>query len=477
MDYLATSGTLVFPAFSTEQGVTVAVVGDLILEAPEETFTVELTNPVETTIADGTGLGTIRDNEVCEGPNLLVNPSAERRGSGAEIPGWTHADGSDWQRRFLTPAAGDPEPVDGRFTFFAGSSGYSELYQDVDVRAFPSTGEQVFAFEGFVRTLDEELPDVLRVRVEYRDAGNLQVLDAYDSGDVMSVLDWTRLEDVRTAPAGTGWIRVSLTATRFTGEDADAFVDALGLRSHRAPTLTIDDVQVTEGDSGVTDAVFTVALSCAWEHPVDVGYVTADDTALADEDYLTTGGHLSFPVGTTDQTLTVPVVGDEVEEPTETFVVDLYNPVSSGGLVVLDPEGVGTILDDDFCQRSHGYWKTDEEVWPVDWLEMGGVEYEFEELMAFLEYNGPDATLVLAKQLVATKLNLARGSEPSILPVVEDADTFLAVYPPGSNPRGEDREYGLGLKTQLDSYNTACPDEGGGGNGGGNGNGNGNGKG
>jgi len=91
---------------------------------------------------------------------------------------------------------------------------------------------------------------------------------------------------------------------------------------------------------------------------------------------------------------------------------------------------------------------------------------------------------------VATKLNLASGSTVyapldspqgdgvSILPVAEAADEFLGVYPPGSDPRGQDREYGLSLKTQLDSYNTACPDEGsGGGNGGGNGNGNGNGNG
>jgi len=117
-------------------------------------------------------------------------------------------------------------------------------------------------------------------------------------------------------------------------------------------------------------------------------------------------------------------------------------------------------------------------VWPVHWLEMSGVEYESEELMAFPEYNGP-ARLCSSPSRVATKLNPARGSDPFILPVVEDADTFLGVYPPGSDPRGEEREYGLGLKTQLDSYKTTCPDEGGGGggNGGGNGNGNGNGGG
>ncbi len=498
-DYLATSGTLVFPAFTTEQSLTVPVVGDLILEELEETFTVELTNAVEARIADGTGLGTILDDELCEGPNLLVNPSAERRGTEVEIPGWTHADSSDWQRRFSPPA-----PIDGRVTFFAGASGLSELYQDVDVRAYGSsvapearptmtggTLGQVFAFEGFVRTFDEVPPDVVRIRVEYRDTNNLVVLDAFDSGEITSPFDWTRLSDVRAAPAGTGWIRVSLIATRFTGSDADAFVDALSLRSHRAPTLTINDVQVYEGDSGWTDAVFTVGLSCAWEHQVDVDYLSADGTAFAVEDYLTASGHLTFPVGTTAQTLAVPVVGDQVDEPNETFVVDLFNAESAGGLVVLDPQGVGTILNDDFCPRSHGYWKTHTDVWPVYWLELGGIEYEFEDLMAFLEYKGPDASYHVALQLVATKLDLARGSTVfapldspqgdgiSILPIVAEADAFLAAYPPGSDPRGEDREYGHWIKDQLDAYvNIPCPEDDGGGDGGnGNGNGNGNGGG
>ena len=46
----------------------------------------------------------------------------------------------------------------------------------------------------------------------------------------------------------------------------------------------------------------------------------------------------------------------------------------------------------------------------------------------------------LARQLVATKLNLAAGSDPSILPAVAEADVFLELFPPGSDPQGEDRE-------------------------------------
>ena len=96
------------------------------------------------------------------------------------------------------------------------------------------------------------------------------------------------------------------------------------------------------------------------------------------------------------------------------------------------------ILNDDFCPRSPGFWKNHPEDWPVDYLVLGGVEYGAAELLELLEYNGPDAASKLARQLVATKLNLAVGSDPFIVPVVEEADLFLVDFPPGSNPRGVD---------------------------------------
>jgi hypothetical protein len=37
--------------------------------------------------------------------------------------------------------------------------------------------------------------------------------------------------------------------------------------------------------------------------------------------------------------------------------------------------------------------------------------------------------------------------------VVGDADAFLAVFPPGSDPRGGDRGTANALKDELDAYN------------------------
>jgi len=62
-DYVAKSGTLTFPANSTTpQTITIVVNGDNIDEM-NETFTVNFSNPVHATIANGTGTGTINDDD------------------------------------------------------------------------------------------------------------------------------------------------------------------------------------------------------------------------------------------------------------------------------------------------------------------------------------------------------------------------------------------------------------------------------
>src|SRR2546427_12051671 len=62
-DYAAKSGTLSFPANSTTpQTITIVVNGDNVDEI-DETFTVNLSNPTRATIANGTGTGTILDND------------------------------------------------------------------------------------------------------------------------------------------------------------------------------------------------------------------------------------------------------------------------------------------------------------------------------------------------------------------------------------------------------------------------------
>ncbi len=65
-DYLAASGTITFVAGDTSETVTVLVVGDNTVE-PDETFSVLLANPQNGAISDGTGVGTILNDDTRKG--------------------------------------------------------------------------------------------------------------------------------------------------------------------------------------------------------------------------------------------------------------------------------------------------------------------------------------------------------------------------------------------------------------------------
>ena len=470
VDFEPAAGTVHFAAGVTERLVAVAIFGDELLEPAAETFTVELANPVETEIGDGSAVGTIVDDELCPGPNLLANAGAEERPVGGELPGWSEVEGDTWQQR-----TGDPAPAEGAAYFFAGPTAFGELAQDVSVRAYevrieaPPAGEagQAFAFSGRVRTFDEAPPDTARVVVEYRDASDSIVLDAFDSGEISSPDTWREVSDVRDAPAGTGWIRVRLIATRFAGEGDDGYFDQLSLRSLRAPVLSVGDATVYESGPGnsveASPARFTIRLSCPFYQAVSASYATADGPgntgAHAGEDYLAIDGSLTLEPGATEAEVEVPVLGDAVHEAHEIFTLNLADPEPEDEVVLLDPEGTGLILDDDFCARSHGFWKTHEELWPTDHLELGGVDYDRAELLAILSYHGPDAAFHLALQLVATKLDLLVGSDPYILPTVDEADELLIAFPPGSNPKKGDKTLLNQVKDLLDSYNNPSCEE------------------
>jgi hypothetical protein len=149
--------------------------------------------------------------------------------------------------------------------------------------------------------------------------------------------------DSTTATFSQGGVYLlSLTADdgELTGSDTlTVDVQSVG------PSLTIDDVGVTEGNPGTTvDAVFTVSLSPASAETVTVDYATANGTATAGSDYVSGSGTVSFAAGDTTQLITVVVNGDMFEEPHENFFVNLSNPSNAP---LADNQGQGTIVNDD----------------------------------------------------------------------------------------------------------------------------------
>ena len=133
------------------------------------------------------------------------------------------------------------------------------------------------------------------------------------------------------------------------GTTRDAAITEIGLArllTEEPPTVSIDDVTVTEGDSGTVDAVFTVSLSGASRVPITVNLRTTSGSAVAGTDFtdlpVTT---LTFlPGQPISQTVTVRVLADFLDEFNETFTVNL---ISSDLGTIVDPQGVGTILDND----------------------------------------------------------------------------------------------------------------------------------
>jgi hypothetical protein len=102
---------------------------------------------------------------------------------------------------------------------------------------------------------------------------------------------------------------------------------------------------VVEGNSGTTNAVFTVALSPASGRVVTVAYATLNNgTATAGSDFGAVSGTLTFPPGTTSATIAVPVYGDTIYEANETFTVQISNAVNA---TLVRWFGGGTIVNDD----------------------------------------------------------------------------------------------------------------------------------
>ncbi len=121
-------------------------------------------------------------------------------------------------------------------------------------------------------------------------------------------------------------------------EQGSAYLYGIG-----GPRLTISDVSLNEGNSGTTNANFTVTLS----QPApgsSFSFATADGTATV-SDYNATNGTITFVNNATSANISVAVRGDNSFEPDETFFVNLSNP--TGGVTLGDGQGQGTILNDD----------------------------------------------------------------------------------------------------------------------------------
>ncbi len=108
------------------------------------------------------------------------------------------------------------------------------------------------------------------------------------------------------------------------------------------PGITISDF-TTPNEVAVSQNI-SLSLSAASQLPVTVDWATQDITASASNDYTAGNGTVTFPAGSTSQTIAVQILDDTIDETNETFAINLSN---ASNAVISDNSSEVTITDDD----------------------------------------------------------------------------------------------------------------------------------
>ncbi len=265
-DYTAMAGTLRFEPGETTKTLRVPTVDD---DTPEETeaFTVELSAPSGATVADGTGTGTISDDD--GGSRSLPTLSI---GDAAPVPEGRTAK----FRVTLRRESGEPVTV---------------AYRTVDGTAV--AGSDYTTTSGTLRFEPGDTTKTLRPTDDTPEETEAFTVE-------LSAPSWATVAD----DTGAGTI---------TDED-------------EPPTLAIDDAPPV-GEGGTAE--FVMRLSAVSGVAVTVSYQTVDGTAVAGSDYTTTSGTLRFEPGETTRAVAVATLIDQLMEGAEQFTVELSDPVGT----------------------------------------------------------------------------------------------------------------------------------------------------
>lgn len=285
-DYTATSGSLTFAPGETQKIINVTINGDTTDEA-DETFLVTLSNPANATLSDGAATGTITDDDAP--PSLAIADTSVTEGdSGSTTATFT-----------VTLSAVSGKSVDVDFA------------TDDDTAVAPS---DYTATSGSLAFAPGETQKIISVTV---------------NGDTTDEEDETFLVTLSN-PANATFSDEQATAT-ITDDDAP-------------PNLSINNITVGEGNSGASNASFTLSLDATSSKTITVNYETLAGTAVAGTDYTPSSGTITFTPGDSQKTVNIPVIGDTIDEDNETFFVNLSSQTNAA---LADDQGQATINDDD----------------------------------------------------------------------------------------------------------------------------------
>ncbi len=289
-DYVDGSGNLSIPANTLSGVITVDVNGDLTLES-NETFSVVLSNAVNGSILDGTGVGTIQNDDGA--PSLSISDESMIEGTAG--PGYV--------------------------TFIFDVTLSNPTDQAVTVHYQSADGSATEANFDYVPV-----------------SGTLTIPAKTSSGTIEVIVPSDQTQESNE----TFFINLSnpTNATIADNQGVGTIQNDDGV-----PAISISDVSLTEGNAGLKDFTFSVTLSNASDQPITVTYQTQNNSAIAPGDFIAVGPTvLTIPSKNSLVTITIKVKGDVVFEGDETFFVNLSNP---NGATIADGQGLGTIIEDE----------------------------------------------------------------------------------------------------------------------------------
>jgi len=398
-DYVPVSGTLAFPPGTTNLTIRVPVIGNRLSDGTRM-FAVHLSDPVNSGIAQGVGVGTIVDNRdplpailigdvtITEGdsgtPNVSFDVRLSTRSGQTVTVQYATANGTALGNVDYIPVAGvvsfAPGMINQTITIPVVGDTLHESNKTFFVNLTNAVNATIADRQGRATILDDDFPPLITlndvsigeghtgtanatftVSLSARSGLPISVNYATANGSAVAAKDFRAATGVlKFAPGVTNLaITVAVLGDRLH-ESNETFVvnltrsvnanisDAQGLGTilddDSEPTLAILDAQGTETDAGRVNSVFRVRLSAPSGRSVSVSYATADGTALAGSDYAATNGTLLFLPGVTNQIIRVPILGNTVSESNETYFVILTNAVNA---TLGDGQAIGRILDND----------------------------------------------------------------------------------------------------------------------------------
>jgi hypothetical protein len=287
---------------------------------------------------------------------------------------------------------------------------------------------------------------------------------------------------INNVASGNDSATVTITNSTLSGNSAS--LGGGGIYNHflggnGSATVTIGDTVLNAGASGANIGIDTGTIT-------SLGYNLSSDAAGGDGTTVA-GGFLN---ATGDVRNTDPLLGPLQDNGGPTFTHELLT--SSPAIDMGDPTFApppnydqrgpgfdrvvnGRIEIGSFevqaplvCPQPQGYWKNNPNAWPVNSLTLGSQTYTRTELLRILRTavgTGPraDASLILADQLIAAKLNIANGVNGTpVTAAIADADAVLSLYggklPYSVRPNSANGQRMLSDAATLESFNKRLPD-------------------